>query len=123
MNKNVLSCEVRHSRVGGNPEKSHTPLGPCLREGDGYVRYFSGFRIKSGMTILTMHLALLMMGCGETHLSLENATGGEAASLVLQMDPKEKEEVVTNPLFEAVLDDKPEEEIDKILSDTNISVP
>ncbi len=100
---------------------SHGLLFPRRRE-SSRIRHLFGFRIKSGMTILTINLALLMISCGETHMSLEEATGGEAASLIAQMDPKEKEEVVTNELFEAVLDNKPEEEIDKILSDTNISV-
>ena len=70
--------------------------------------------------VALMTSALLMVSCGETHVNLENKEGKTSA--VLQLDPKEKEEIVTNKLFAAVVNDESREKIDKIISYSNISV-
>ena len=91
-----------------------------FREGSSFLRRRESRKNKK-TTLALIISALLVVSCGETHMNLEEDKAG-ASSLVLQMDPKEKEEIVTNQLFEAVLDNRPEEEVEKILSDTNISV-
>ena len=71
--------------------------------------------------VALMTSAFLIVSCGETQMNLKEEQS-KPLSILSQMDPKEKQEIVTNQLFEAILDDKPNEEINKILSNTNISV-
>ncbi len=60
------------------------------------------------------------IGCGETQVNLEE-TATAVPVFVPQMDPKEKEEIVTNPLFEAVVEGKIAD-IDNIVSNVGVSV-
>lgn len=59
-------------------------------------------------------------GCGETQINLEE-TETDSPTFVPPMNPKEKEEIVTNPLFEALVGGQSTNDIDNIIS--NIGIP
>lgn len=65
---------------------------------------------------------LFFVSCGETRINLEEKTKTDNFNAVLQLSPKEKEEIITNDLFLAVVNNRPIEEIDKILSSTGLSI-
>ena len=65
---------------------------------------------------------LYLVSCGETRINLEEETNTGDPAAVLQLTPEEKEEIITNDLFLAVVNNRPIEEIDKILSSTGLSI-
>ena len=65
---------------------------------------------------------LCFISCGKTQINLEDETKTDNSNAVLQLSPKEKEEIITSDLFLAVVNNRPIEEIDKILSSTGLSI-
>ena len=65
---------------------------------------------------------LCFISCGKTQINLADETKTDNSNAVLQLSPKEKEEIITSDLFLAVVNNRPIEEIDKILSSTGLSI-
>ena len=65
--------------------------------------------------------SVFSISCGETQVNLEQLDNPGSSS-VSQLDTDEREEIVTNKLFEAVLNNKPHEEVNEIISNNGISV-
>ena len=74
------------------------------------------------MNIKLIIIFLFFVSCGETRTNLEEEIKADNSNAILQLSPKEKEEIVTNDLFLAVVNNKPIKEIDKILSSTSLSI-
>ena len=62
---------------------------------------------------------LLFVSCGETKVNTQEIN---SLTLLQSLSPEERQEVVTNALFSAVLDNQPKKKIDEILAQTDISV-
>ena len=65
--------------------------------------------------------SFILYSCG-TQVNIHKA-GSKIPSLpVLQIEPEERTRIATNPLFAAIIDNKSQEEIEEILSDTKNSL-
>ena len=88
---------------------------------------FNPFRkifLKTSKHIYLLEIVFLcffFIACGETKLNL-NEDEKESPTFVSNLDPKERAEIVTNPVFEAIVEGKSTEEMDKIISTLNISL-
>ena len=80
------------------------------------ISYFKAtvFNIKSPLIIL-----LLTVGCGQTQMDLEDHNLGSGS---IQLSPEDRAEIVTNELFEALIDGYSIEQMDALISTSRISV-
>ena len=71
-------------------------------------------------SILAVFILFILTSCGETKINTKKKRKTVYSSL--NLNPDERKKIITNTLFESVIDDKPNEEIDKILSFSEISI-
>ena len=71
-------------------------------------------------SIFIAFISLTLTSCGKTKVNTEKKK--KAAYSSLNLNPDERNKVITNSLFESVVEDRPNEEIDEILSFSKISI-
>ena len=77
---------------------------------------------NTGKTIFySLIVFFIFVSCGKTAIKLDRQDT-DPSTFTLQMDPKDREEVVTNELFTAVADNQPIEEMEKLLANSDLSV-
>ena len=84
--------------------------------------FFKNIYEKFKIQIKTVIILLCFVSCGKTQINLEGETDVKNPTPVLQLSPKEKEEIIANDLFLAVVNNKSIAEIEKILSSTSLSL-